>query len=156
MSREIIYSCRYDSKVKSAGRWHRFMLPKSIRFKYQAECDELIRKVKEESEYIPIPERLSKVNDLISTAKEIANIFEINMDIVQLEDGIDFNFYYDSGLFVGECKEYFGKMFFTCDNVTVYTPKKKKRNLPRGCNGIINMTYYTHRHLVAGKELNQS
>ena len=100
----------------------------TIRFKYQAECDELIRKVKEESEYIPIPERLSKVNDLISTAKEIANIFEINMDIVQLEDGIDFNFYYDSGLFVGECKEYFGKMFFylrQCDRLHAKKEEKK-------------------------------
>ena len=156
MSREIIYSCRYDSEFTSAGRWHRLILSKKVRCEYRAECDEIIRQVKEESEYIPIPERLGKVNGLISTAKEIATIFEINMDIVQLEDGIDFDFYYDSGLFLGECKEFFGKMFLTCDNVTVYTQKKKKRDLPRGCEGIISMTYYTHRHLVAGKEINLS
>ena len=155
MPNEIIYKCRYNSEAGSGKRRHRFMFHRKGRSELRAECEEIIRKFDEESEYIPIPERLDKVDDLISSAKDIALFYELNMDIVQRVDGINFDFYYDSGLFLGECREYFGRMFLTCDSVTVYKPRKK-RDLPKGCEGIISMTYYTHRHLVAGKEINIS
>lgn len=149
MSKKLLHSFRYD-KLWLQHEEPPEMTPEEETQRH-AEITEIIRQHNEESEYIPIPERLEKVDEMILLAAVISHEHEIDMDVEQNDGGIDFKLYYSGGLFCDDLKNYVGRMFLLCDDVTVYTPKDKSI-MPEGCAGIIHFTYSTHRHIVAGRE----
>ena len=150
MAKKILHTWRYEQS------WlHQEHAPKSTpeeTAQREAEIAEIIRQHNEESEFIPIPERLEKVDDLILLASAISHEYEMDMDIEQSVDGIDFSIYDFGGPLCGEAKNFIGRMFLMCNHVTIYKPKGRT-NIPEDCLNVIRFSYQTHRHFVAGREI---
>ena len=120
----------------------------------EASINDLFNKVENESEFVPVPDRLKIADKLISQTVAVAEKLELNVDITRNDDSIDFCFFESIGLFQGNLKDLFGEMFIICDSVSMYKPKEDPISLP-GDSWIVDFSFYTHRHFVAGREIPQ-
>lgn len=153
--KELLYSIRHtqgwDSELIKAGD-HADQDKRLSKEELDATFQALLNKYKNESEFIPVPDRLKIVDKLISQTVAAAEKLELNVDITRNDDSIDFCFFDSVGLFQEDLKDFFGEMFIICDSVSMFKPKEGTVPLP-GDSWIVDFTFYTHHHFVAGKEI---
>lgn len=153
--KEILYSIRHaqdwDSEFEEVGE-ATGQCEELSKERLETPIKDLFNKVENESRFIPVPERLEIADKLISRTVALAKKLEFNVDIVRNDDSIDFCFFDSIGLFQGDLKDFLGEMFIICDAVSMYKPKEVASSLP-GDSWIVDFSFYTHRHFVAGKEI---
>ena len=118
-----------------------------------AKFEKLLDDVEKNSVYIPVPERVKRAQELISRTVAAAGDMELDVDIERYDDRVELCFYDDAGVYCGELRQFFGEMFLVCDNVMMYPPKNTPSS-PSKSHWNIIFTYYTHRRLVSGREIN--
>lgn len=152
--KEILYSIRHaqdrDSESEEVGN----STEELSREELEASIKDLFNKVEKESRFIPVPERLEIADKLISRTVALAKELEFNVDITQNDDSVDFCFFDSIGLFQGDLKDFLGEMFIICDSVSIYKSKEGAIPLP-GDTWVVDFSFYTRRHFVAGKEIPQ-
>ena len=155
--KELLYSIRHtqgwDSEPINIGE-HANQDKRLSKEELDASFQALLDKCKNESEFVPVPDRLKIADKLISRTVALAKELEFNVDITRNEDSIDFCFFDSVGLFQGELKDFFGEMFIICDSVSMYKPKEGTVPL-HGDSWIVDFSFFTHRHFVAGREIPQ-
>ncbi len=146
--KETLYSIRHpegrEPEVGAAG---------PSKGELDAKFEKLLEDVEKNSVFIPVPERVKRAEELIGQTVAAAGAMELNVDIERYDDRVEFCFYDDAGLYCGALRQFFGKMFLICDDVMMYPPKRSPSS-PSKFHWNIIFTYYTHRHLVSGREIN--
>ncbi len=155
--KELLYSIRHTeswtSEPEDLGE-NMDRIDSMSQAELRAAFGDLLNKVENESKFIPVPKRLEIAEKLINHVVTMAGKLELTLDIERYDDRVDFCFYDSVGLFQGELKDFFGDLFTICDSVSMYMPKEGSVPLP-GVHWIVDFSYYTHRHLVAGREIPQ-
>ena len=136
---ETLYSIRHSEPAAEG-------LDGEIR-QMKAECGELLDNIDTKVEYVPVPERVEKAEAFIKLVVVAAEELELNVDIERGDGRVVFRFY-DTGVYLGELREFYGYMFKTCDSVTVLPCEELE-----GCSFKVVFSYYTHRQFVAGREV---
>ena len=153
--KEILYSIRHtqdwDSDPVKIGE-HADQGNMLSKEELSASFKALLNKYENESKFIPVLERLKIADELISKTVSTAEKLELDVDIERNDGSVDFCFYDSSGLFQGELKDFFGELFIICDSVSMFKDNEGSVPLP-GIHWIVDFTFYTHHHLVAGKEI---
>lgn len=110
------------------------------------ELEALLGIAGENAEYVPIPGRADQVADLIRDTVELANSLELNVDIERTDSFVLFRFYDALGVYLYEHKDFFGKMFLVCDDVSITSSRDAPSPMP---GDHLILSFYINTHTAA-------
>lgn len=112
-------------------------------------AEEFVRMMEEERIYVPIMEKVKKADKVVAFAKRLSETYEVDMDIIQKEDGIRIKIYGIGAKVSGSLKEYALQLMTVCDHFFVWTGEKI------GPGYVLDLEYVTHETYLAGKKMNK-
>lgn len=111
-------------------------------------AEEFVRMMEEERTYVPIAEKVKNADKVTAFAQKLSETYEIDMDIIQKEDGVEILIYGMGAKVSGSLKEYVIQLMTVCDHFFVWTGKKYDAEY------VLDLEYVTHETYLAGKKMN--
>lgn len=110
--------------------------------------DDFFEQLFNESEYIPIPERIEESKRFVDLAIYYSNESETAVEITQGNDRIFVTFFFDFLANFGDLKDTLAELIHLSDSIDIYQPKDNEKK-------IINLLlgFKTHEHYVAGNKM---
>lgn len=109
--------------------------------------DELLRQMREESVYIPRPEKIAARQQFIDEAKQLSLDCEIDMDIKEYYDTIDVHMYLYHGTCTGLFKCMLLNLLKLCDRICIFPPESGPHDFK------LSLIYRTYDHYISGREV---
>lgn len=109
---------------------------------------EFMRKLQEESTYIPIPGAEEKSRLFIALAKRLSQIYELDIDIEQQPYFVCVSFHLYCASYPGGMTREFSELFSLCDQFASIILTTEKSDFT------LSLTLYTHKHYISGRLVN--
>lgn len=109
---------------------------------------EFMRKLREESTYIPIPGAEEKARLFSALAKRLSQTYELDIDIEQQPYFVCVNFHLYCASYPGGMTRAFSELFSLCDQFASFLLTTEKSDFT------LSLTLYTHKHYMSGRLVN--
>lgn len=103
--------------------------------------EEFLREVRENSVYVPRPDKLQNRQRFIDLAKQLSLDYEIDMDIKEHDHFISVNLHLYCGAYTGTCKDMLSGLLDLCDRICFFKLKTEP------CDFTLSLDYMTHDRL---------
>lgn len=110
--------------------------------------DKFLREVRENSVYVPIPDKIARRQRFIDLAKQLCLDYEIDTEIKEYGHFISVNLHLYCGAYTGTLKRMLSELVSMCDRVCSFRPKTGPYDLT------LSLDYYTHDHYISGRKVN--
>ena len=106
--------------------------------------EQIIDKIYEGVEYVPMPERTEAANEFVRKAIEVSDLYEMDIKIEKRTSHISVTYYFD---FSGEMK-HLTDIIGMADNIAFFGRKDKEYDI------VMSLDYYTHTVFKNGRQVN--
>lgn len=106
--------------------------------------EQIIDKIYEGVEYVPMPERTEAANEFVRKAIEVSDLYEMDIKIEKRTSHISVTYYFDFG---GEMK-HLTDIIGMADNIAFFGRKDKEYDI------VMSLDYYTHTVFKNGRQVN--
>ncbi len=103
--------------------------------------EEFLREVRENSVYVPKPDKLQNRQRFIDLAKQLSLDYGIDMDITEYDHFISANLHLYCGAYTGTLKDMLSGLLNLCDRICFFKLKTEP------CDFTLSLDYMTHDRL---------